>query len=80
MATTAEIRRAYAGPAILSYGFRPFFLGAGAWAVIAAALWLPVFYGEITLPTGLSPLEWHVHELIFGYVPAVIAGFPPRRS
>lgn len=75
MATTAEVRRAYDGPAILSYGFRPFFLGAGAWAVIAAALWLPVFYGEITLPTGLSPLEWHVHELLFGYVPAVIAGF-----
>ncbi len=75
MATTAEMRRAYAGPAILSYGFRPFFLGAGVWAVIAAALWLPLFYGEITLPTGLSPLEWHVHELIFGYVPAVIAGF-----
>jgi uncharacterized protein involved in response to NO len=75
MATTAAMRRGYAGPAVLSYGFRPFFLGAGVWAVIAAALWLPVFYGEIDVPAGLTPIEWHVHELVFGYVPAVMAGF-----
>lgn len=75
MATTAAMRRDYAGPAVLSYGFRPFFLGAAAWAALAVLLWLPVLYGEIELPTGLSPVQWHVHELIFGYVPAVVAGF-----
>lgn len=75
MATTAAMRRGYSGPAVLSYGFRPFFLGAAAWATLAVLLWLPQLYAEFELPTGLSPVEWHVHELIFGYVPAVVAGF-----
>ena len=75
MAGTASLRRSYDGPAILSYGFRPFFLGAAAWAVLAVGLWLPLLNGEIALPSGLSPIEWHTHELVFGYVPAVVAGF-----
>jgi len=28
------------GAALWSYGFRPFFLGAGVWAVAAMALWI----------------------------------------
>jgi uncharacterized protein involved in response to NO len=31
--------------------------------------------GHLALPTAMSPYEWHVHELVFGYVPAVVAGF-----
>lgn len=75
MASSAERIRSYSGPAILSYGFRPFFLAGGLWAAIAVGLWLPVLAGAITLPTALAPLEWHTHEMIFGYVPAVVAGF-----
>jgi uncharacterized protein involved in response to NO len=75
MTTSAAQLRAYAGPAILSYGFRPFFLGGALWAAAAVALWLPVLTGRLTLPTAFAPLEWHVHELIYGYVPAVVAGF-----
>jgi uncharacterized protein involved in response to NO len=75
MTTSAEQIRAYEGPAILSYGFRPFFLAAALWAAMAVGLWLPLLAGSIRLPTGLSPIHWHVHELLFGYVPAVIAGF-----
>ena len=75
MATSAEQIRAFNGPAILSYGFRPFFLFGAAWAALTIAIWLPVLAGQITLPTALAPLEWHVHELVFGYVPAIVAGF-----
>ena len=75
MTTSAEQIRAYTGPAILSYGFRPFFLGGALWAAAAVALWLPVLTGHLTLPTAFAPVEWHVHELIYGYVPAVVAGF-----
>lgn len=75
MTSTAEQIRAYRGPAVLSFGFRPFFLGAAAWAAIAVALWLPMLSGKISLPTAFSPIAWHVHELIYGYVPAVVAGF-----
>lgn len=75
MSTTAQQVRAYTGPAILSYGFRPFFLGGAAWAVVTVLLWLPMLAGRLALPSAFSALEWHVHELLYGYVPAVIAGF-----
>lgn len=75
MTTTAEMVRAYRGPAVLSLGFRPFFLAAAAWAAMAVALWLPMLGGRLYVPTAFSPVEWHVHELIYGYVPAVVAGF-----
>jgi len=68
-------RRDYAGPAIFSYGFRPFFLGGAAWAALSVALWLPQYFGDLSLPTAFSPLDWHIHEMIYGYVAAVVAGF-----
>jgi uncharacterized protein involved in response to NO len=75
MATTAERIRTYRGPAILSYGFRPFFLLGAIWAALAVVIWLPLLAGSLSLPTAFSPIEWHVHELVYGYVPAVMAGF-----
>src|SRR5690349_4015745 len=68
-------RRNYAGPAIFSYGFRPFFFAAAVWAALGIVLWLPQFFGEISLPIAMGPLDWHVHEMLYGYVAAVIAGF-----
>jgi uncharacterized protein involved in response to NO len=65
----------YAGPALLSYGFRPFFFLGSIWAGIEVLAWLPMFYGELSLGTVFSPRDWHVHELLFGYVPAIVAGF-----
>lgn len=67
--------RPYAGPALLSYGFRPFFLLGSIWAGLEVLAWLPMFYGELSLATAFSPRDWHVHELLFGYVPAIVAGF-----
>ncbi len=75
MTTSAEPAHAYAGPAILSVGFRPFFLGGALWAALVVAIWLPVLSGTLTLPSAFTPFEWHVHELIWGYIPAIIAGF-----
>jgi uncharacterized protein involved in response to NO len=67
--------RAYAGPALLSYGFRPFFFFGACYAALAILAWLPLFYGEITLATAFSPRDWHVHEMLYGYIPAVVTGF-----
>ena len=75
MVTSAERMRAHRGPAILSYGFRPFFLLGAVWAAFLIAIWLPMLGGALTLPTAFSPLEWHAHELLYGYVPAIVAGF-----
>ncbi len=72
---TAETLRAYRGPAILSYGFRPFFLGGAIWAVAAMALFIPMLQGNIELPTALNPIDWHLHELLYGFLPAIVAGF-----
>jgi uncharacterized protein involved in response to NO len=67
--------RPYQGPALLSYGFRPFFLLAACQAALGIALWVPIFEGEAALPTVFAPRDWHVHEMLFGYVPAVLTGF-----
>ncbi len=75
MATSAERMRAWRGPAVLSYGFRPFFLGAALWAVIAMAMWLGLLTGTASLPTTLDPVSWHAHEFLFGYLTATVAGF-----
>ncbi len=67
--------RAYRGPALLSYGFRPFFLFAALYSAAAILAWLPMFYGELSAATLFVPQDWHVHEMLFGYVAAVITGF-----
>ena len=62
-------------PPILRGGFRPFFLGGALWAVAALALWLTALAGQFTLPSAFDALAWHRHEMLFGFVGAVIAGF-----
>lgn len=75
MTTTREQMRVWRGPAILTYGFRPFFFGAAAWAALATTLWVPMLSGHLTLPTAFDPVSRHAHEFPFGYLGAVIAGF-----
>ncbi len=75
MTTSAEKIRAWEGPAILSFGFRPFFLLAGIWAALAMALWVVMLTGHEVLPTAFDPVSWHAHEFLFGYLGAVLAGF-----
>jgi uncharacterized protein involved in response to NO len=75
MSSTAEQMRAWRGPALLTYGFRPFFLGAGIWAVVIMALWLPMISASMTLPSAFDAVSWHAHEFLFGYLSAVVAGF-----
>lgn len=67
--------RAHSGPALLSYGFRPFFLFGAFYAGLAILAWLPVFYGTLQVSTAFTPVDWHVHEMLYGYVPAIVAGF-----
>jgi uncharacterized protein involved in response to NO len=72
---TASRLRGGQGPAILSYGFRPFFLAAAIYAGIGIGIWLPLFSSEIVIPTAFSPVDWHIHEMLYGFLPGVIAGF-----
>jgi uncharacterized protein involved in response to NO len=70
-----RIPRGYCGPTLFSYGFRPFFLAGSAWAALAILIWVPQFFGELTLTTAFAPRDWHIHEMLYGYLPAVVAGF-----
>jgi len=76
MTITAEERdRRLRIPSVLSNAFRPLFLVAGSWAIVSIALWFAVLLGHMQLPTRFSPLAWHIHEMLFGFVMAAVAGF-----
>ncbi|MFI5024434.1 MAG: NnrS family protein [Alphaproteobacteria bacterium] len=67
--------RPHAGPALFSAGFRPFFLMAALWAAVAIPLWLGALSRGIVAASSLPPVLWHVHEMVFGYAVATVAGF-----
>lgn len=67
--------RMESSPAFLRGGFRPFFFLGAAWAIVVVGLWILAMAGSIALPTAFDPLAWHRHEMLFGYLGAVIAGF-----
>lgn len=65
----------YQGSALFSHGFRPFFFFGSVYAGAIVLFWLPVFYGHLNVSTSFAPRDWHVHEMLFGYIAAVVAGF-----
>jgi uncharacterized protein involved in response to NO len=67
--------RPYDGPALLSYGFRPFFLFGALYAGLSILFWLPLFEGRLEIWSAFHPVDWHVHEMLFGFLAAVITGF-----
>jgi len=65
----------YQGPALFSYGFRPFFLGAALFAGVAVPAWILILAGVGNVSSLYPARDWHVHEMVFGFMPAVITGF-----
>ncbi len=74
LVSSAHMRRSEV-PAVWALAFRPFFLAAGIWSALALALWMAMLVGVLALPSQFDPLTWHIHEMLFGFVPAAIAGF-----
>src|SRR6056297_3617734 len=60
---------------LLSIGFRPFYVAGAAFALVAMLLWYVSWRGWITLSSSLPGMAWHAHEMVFGFAPAIIAGF-----
>ena len=60
---------------LLSYGFRPFFLGGAIWAIVALLRWIGSLANFWQLAPGYGAVAWHAHEMLFGYASAVVAGF-----
>lgn len=62
-------------PAFLRGGFRPFFFGAGVWALVAVGIWLHALAMGSSTIGAMEALAWHRHEMMFGFVGATISGF-----
>lgn len=67
--------RAKAMPILLAHPFRPFFVLNGIYAVLLVVAWIAFLFGGWPLPLGWSPLQWHSHEMLYGFATAAIAGF-----
>lgn len=61
--------------AFLSIGFRPFYLGAALLAMVSVPLWVGAYFSATPIPTGYPAYLWHMHEMLFGFGVAVMAGF-----
>ncbi len=62
--------------ALFNLGFRPFFLGAGVFAIVSIASWMLIYFfqGSVSI-SHISISQWHAHEMLYGYGMAVVAGF-----
>jgi uncharacterized protein involved in response to NO len=58
-----------------AYGFRPFFLLAGWFAVLGIGAWLWLYASGPAWSGALPAAQWHAHEMLFGFILAAIAGF-----
>lgn len=67
--------RDLSAPPILSYGFRPFFFLGALYAALAIPFWVWAHQTGYDLHGPFMGHEWHAHEMIFGFLSAVIAGF-----
>ena len=73
--TTGRLSNMFDKSPLFALGFRPFYLIAAIFAALAIPLWVLSFPGEAQSGNYLHGLAWHSHEMIFGFAPAVIAGF-----
>jgi uncharacterized protein involved in response to NO len=60
---------------LLRLGFRPFFLSGAIFSIVAVILWLLMYKGTISLSPLGGGYWWHIHEMVFGFGGAIIAGF-----
>ncbi|RQR33380.1 NnrS family protein [Burkholderia sp. Bp9143] len=64
-------------PPLLQLGLRPFYLTGALFASMAVAVWLAAWHGAPVAGRAgaMTGLMWHVHEMIFGFVAAIVVGF-----
>ncbi|WP_019026509.1 NnrS family protein [Colwellia piezophila] len=61
---------------VLDLPFRSYFLLAVIGSLFTLGIWAAYFNGYFTFAgNGISPLAWHIHEMIFGFGATVAVGF-----
>ena len=74
MSSSATSQRFFQQPVWL-VGFRPFFILSAISGAILPLLWFLVFSNYLTVNSGLTRVQWHAHEMFFGFGWAVLGGF-----
>ena len=60
---------------VFATGFRPFFLGGALLAVASMLVWMAMFFAGVSVGGPIDLVDWHAHEMLLGFTPAIIAGF-----
>jgi len=55
--------------------FRSFFIGGSLFAVLSMFVWWMNYPQALSGLSGMNPMYWHAHEMVFGYALATITGF-----
>ncbi|MBU2893094.1 NnrS family protein [Colwellia sp. D2M02] len=75
MMQITDLKEEQKTPPLLRLGFRPFFLSGAIFGVFAILLWVLMYRGVISLSPLGGGYWWHIHEMIFGFGCAIVAGF-----
>ena len=55
--------------------FRPFFLLGALFSIVSVLLWAGAYNGHFQFQPYGGSYWWHIHEMLFGFVAAIIVGF-----
>ncbi len=75
---TGHAPTGYRGHPALALAFRPFYLLAAAFAVVAIGVWAAIYLGwwpQAGTQPAMGGMLWHAHEMVFGFAAAVVVGF-----
>lgn len=61
--------------AFFRLAFRPFFLLGSLFGIISLLIWSAAVTESLNITVYGGPLWWHVHEMLFGFVSAIVVGF-----
>lgn len=56
-------------------GFRPLFLLGFIAGAVLPLLWYLLYSDQLAFNSNITPLQWHAHEMLFGFGWAVLGGF-----
>ena len=45
------------------------------YAGLSILFWIPAYSGHVETFSVFAPVDWHVHEMLFGYLTAIVTGF-----
>ena len=75
MMQISDLQKEQQIPPFFRLGFRPFFLGGAIFSMLALVFWVLTLRGIVTASPLGNGYWWHMHEMVFGFASAIIAGF-----